>query len=1073
MNKKLLVLSTVLAIGLVWSGATGCGRVSNIDRHLNRAEKLFKAGDYDRAEIECLNALRFDATNLTALRMLAFMAQEQGRVLRAFALLTQLKDVLPEDLELRVRLGRCALDGGQVNQARHEALFVLERQPTNARALVLLAESSRTTNELVDAQKILERLGDAAGDGPEYHVALGTVRVRLGDLDGGERHFRRALQINPNSSIAHLALGNLMLLKNDRDGAETELKLASELAPVRATARLRYADFKIANNDAAAGRKLLEEISKRAPDYLPALHRLASLALSEGRLADCEGILKTILLRDGSNLEALLMMSQLRTAQGEPAKAVAELERAVKAYPRIAALYYRLAVAKLAVNDLPGAIDSLRDALAIQPDYPEATLLLAQINVRQGNSDVAIQALSDVLKRNPRFVQAHMLLADAYRARGNLNEAYNVFERLSWLYPTNPEPPLLKGLVLRQQGKNAEARVCLEQSLALAPDYVLPLEQLVQLDIADRRYDTAKERLLKQIRLFPTNAVYPYLLGLVYFAQTNLAEAESVLKKALEITPDFQAANSLLAQVYVAANRQKEALERLEQLIAQNTNDVLLIMQLAQLHAANSNYTGAAAAYEKVLAVNPRFAPAQNNLAWLYAEHLGKLDRAYDLARRAYDSEPRNPYYADTLGWVLYRRGEYPQAVVLLLESARALPEETEVLFHLGMAHYMLGEETAAKVALQKAVLLAKDAPWLTEARSKLDILEQSGTGHDRITELEQKAKRDAKDPIVLLRLARAYEHRGELEKAVATYEKAIRIQPNLTSALVRLAELYAWNLNNTTRAIELARKARGLNPNDPVTAHVLGRLAYRARDHMWAFGLLQESANAITNDLQVRFDFAMAAYSVGQVSNAIAALQPILAAGKQHPLAEKARTFAELMVLAGEPEHAVHAIDQVEQILQKEPDYVPALMVLGVIREKQGNYASAQQAYESALKQMPLFTPANRALAFLYHDRLNDTSKAYEHALKAREAFPHDPQVARLLGVISFKRGDFQHAAQLLSESTARFPQDAELLFYLGSAQYKLKQQAQSKQSLTKALELAPGSAWAAEARRILSELN
>lgn len=1073
MNKKLLFLNAIVVGALVWLGLSGCSRVPSKERYLRRAESLFNAGDYDRAEIECLNALRLDQTNLTGLRMLAVMAQEQGRLLRAFALLTQLKEATPEDLDVRVRLGRCALDGGQANQARQEALFVLEREPTNARALVLFAESSQTTNELVEAQRFLEKISGVAKDVAEYQVAIGVVRVRLGDLDGAEKYFRRAIEIDPKSSIAHLALGNLLLLKNDRDGAERELKTAADLAPIRSTARLRYADFKFANNDAITGRRLLEEIAKRAPDYLPALHRLASLALAEGRFSDCEGILKTISLRDASNLEALLMLAQLRIAQGEPAKAVAELERAVQMYPRIAQLHYRLAVTKLRMNDLPGAIDSLKEALAIQPENPEATLLLAQINVRQGNTDVAIRALSDVLERNPRMVQAHMLLADAYRARGELNAAYNVFEKLARLYPTNPEPVLLKGLVLRQQGKNADARICFEQSLALAPDYILPLEQLVRLDIAEKRFNAARDRLLKQWERFPTNAVYPYLLGVVYFAQTNLVDAESVLKKALEIAPEFNAANSLLAQVYVAANKQREALDKLEQLIARNTNDVFSLMQLAQLHGANSNYAAAAAAYEKILAVNSRFAPAQNNLAWLYAEHLGRLDRAYDLARRAYDSDPRNAYYADTLGWVLYRRAEYPQAVVLLSESAQALPEEPEVLFHLGMAHYMLGEETAARATLQKAVLLGQASPWLDDARSRLDVLEESGSGAGRIPELERRASSDPKDPIVLLRLARAYQEAGEVEKAVATYEKALKIQPNLTSALVKLAELYAWNLNNSTRAIELARKARALSPNDPVIAHVLGRLAYHARDYKWAYSLLQESVSALTNDMQVRFDFAMAAYSLGQVSNAIAAMQPILAAGAQHPLADKARTFVELAGLQLNPERAVDAIGEVERILQKDPDYVPALMVLGAIREKQGNYAAARDAYERILKQMPLFTPANRALAFIYNDRLNDTAKAYEHALKAREAFPQDTHVARLLGVVSYKRGDYEHAAQLLSECAAQFPKDAELLFYLGSAQYKLKQQAASKESLTKALELAPNATWAAEARRILSELN
>ncbi|MCS7338756.1 MAG: tetratricopeptide repeat protein, partial [Verrucomicrobiae bacterium] len=240
MRRKLCTIGllVVCALGLVW--APGCGRVSNQERHLRRAANLFEQGDYDRAEIECLNALRLEPTNLTALKMLGVIAHEQGRVVRAHVLLGQLRDVMPEDLDVRVRYGRCLLDGGRGKEARQEAMFVLERDPTNGRALVLFAESSQTAEELSDAKEFIEKLATKAGHVPEYYVALGTISVRMGDVDAGERHFNRAVGLDPNCSIAHLALGNLAVLRNDRDTAERELGLAATLAPARSIARVRY-----------------------------------------------------------------------------------------------------------------------------------------------------------------------------------------------------------------------------------------------------------------------------------------------------------------------------------------------------------------------------------------------------------------------------------------------------------------------------------------------------------------------------------------------------------------------------------------------------------------------------------------------------------------------------------------------------------------------------------------------------------------------------------------------------------------------------------------------------------------
>ena len=62
------------------------------------------------------------------------------------------------------------------------------------------------------------------------------------------------------------------------------------------------------------------------------------------------------------------------------------------------------------------------------------------------------------------------------------------------------------------------------------------------------------------------------------------------------------------------------------------------------------NFPQARDAYEKVLSINPNFVPALNNLAYLDAERLNDLDKAYELARRARDLQGDDPAIADTLG---------------------------------------------------------------------------------------------------------------------------------------------------------------------------------------------------------------------------------------------------------------------------------------------------------------------------------------------------------------------------------------------------------------------------------------
>ena len=67
--------------------------------------------------------------------------------------------------------------------------------------------------------------------------------------------------------------------------------------------------------------------------------------------------------------------------------------------------------------------------------------------------------------------------------------------------------------------------------------------------------------------------------------------------------------------------------------------------------------------YGKVLALNPRFAPAANNLAWILSEHGSDKDKALTLAQTAKELAPEDPQVSDTLGWIFYRRGVHQRTL--------------------------------------------------------------------------------------------------------------------------------------------------------------------------------------------------------------------------------------------------------------------------------------------------------------------------------------------------------------------------------------------------------------------------
>jgi Flp pilus assembly protein TadD len=93
--------------------------------------------------------------------------------------------------------------------------------------------------------------------------------------------------------------------------------------------------------------------------------------------------------------------------------------------------------------------------------------------------------------------------------------------------------------------------------------------------------------------------------------------------------------------------------------------------------------------------------------------------------------------------------------------------------------------------------------------------------------------------------------------------------------------------------------------------------------------------------------------------------------------------------------------------------------------------------------------------------------------ARKALEAFPEDASLAKALGIICYRRGDYRRTVQLLDLKTREDQTDAELFYYLGMAHYQLKERRQSKAALQRALGLKLDKQLASEATRVLSTID
>jgi Flp pilus assembly protein TadD len=143
-------------------------------------------------------------------------------------------------------------------------------------------------------------------------------------------------------------------------------------------------------------------------------------------------------------------------------------------------------------------------------------------------------------------------------------------------------------------------------------------------------------------------------------------------------------------------------------------------MLKALVYERKGDIPAARSAYEQALAVDPRFAPAANNLAWLLAEHGGDQERALHLAQVAKEAMPDDPRVNDTLGWVLYKRGVYDRAARVLSDSASKSPNSALIQYHYGMASARAGDRAGARRGLETALKLDPQMAGREEAEKTL-----------------------------------------------------------------------------------------------------------------------------------------------------------------------------------------------------------------------------------------------------------------------------------------------------------------------------------------------------------------
>ena len=1060
----------------VWAGIgvaiaifvlAGCSVESRKARHLQRGDTYFAASNFDRAEIEFLNVLRLDPKSADAIGKIGIIYYEQGRLGRALPYLVRAQELDPANLVTRAKLAALLLSVGNRVQAADQASFILERKPDDAEALVMLAEATATPDAIATLQARLDEMPAALANGSAVWVAKGILSAKMGSISDARTAFLKALEIDPNSVPALSAMAAVHVASRESAKADLAYARAAALSGPRSPRSLQYARFKAQSGDFASARRILEGVLEAAPDYIPAVLRLVDLTAGEGKVEQARKILLPVMTREPIHPEGLLLSSRLWQSQRDYSKALTEIELLLRMYPKSPEAHVEEARIHLAKADPSRAMESLRLALDSNSLFKDAVVLLARIQVSQGNAAVAAAALHTYLKQDSSSPEAYIVLAEAYRAQRKFQPALDAVLELENVIPGQESVALLRGEILKELKRPADARAAFDEALIRNPNSVRALELLSDLDGEERQFDRARVRIETALAKRPEAADLYLLAGKLALVRGDRSGAESNLRKAVELNANLSLGYMLLARLYIDSKDSVRALENLRVIVQRNSRDTGAWMLLASLQEEGGDFPAARKSYEDLLAITPDFVPGLNNLACHLLEHSAEWDRATDLARKARELAPGDPVVADTLGWILYRKKDYIMALPSLRESVAKSPHVAAGHYRVARTLYMIGDEQAAlesfKTAQEKG-LEGKDA---VDSKEKVGILQIQSGSVDAVSQskLETRILKEPSDPAALLRLAEVYTKQGDAAKAAQARLKAWTANPQNGRVALAMAQLEVAK-GDLPKAFEFARNARRILPEDGEILSMLGQLAYRTGDFVWSRTLLYDAFRKRPNDAAVAYHFGNVKYSLGEVSGARDLFVRATTPTSNEDLKERIQ-----LIDAVEKSSVDFAMQTLaRRRLAAKPDDVPSLMVLALI----GAPTEARRHLETALTALPLFMPAKRALALLlFNEGPENDRRVVELATQIRESYRDDPALTRVFALSLARVGDYTGAAALLESTSVKYPQDSLVWYYLGVSRVKSNQADAGRRALEKALLLGLNNELAKEAIFMLAVLT
>lgn len=327
--------------------------------------------------------------------------------------------------------------------------------------------------------------------------------------------------------------------------------------------------------------------------------------------------------------------------------AIARFRQAVSADPNFALAFSGLGEAHWAKYRLEHdsrwideAEKDCRRAAELNADLPAVYITLARVHNGRGEHNLAAQEIHEALRLEPLNSDAWLGQAAVYADMGQVEKAESTYKKATVLRPQEWSGYYELGVFYYRQRRYADAAAQFERVLALTPDNAMAhatLGGVMQLLGKDAE---AESHLRRSLDLQPSYAAYTNL-GALYYREKRWAESVEMARKALDINAnDWRAWSNLgLAHEWLNENDQanmafRRELARLDEIAKLGGDDAEVQVERGLLHSKWKERAKALPLIEAALARAPEDPSVLASAGEAY-DNLGERSRALDLVEKA------------------------------------------------------------------------------------------------------------------------------------------------------------------------------------------------------------------------------------------------------------------------------------------------------------------------------------------------------------------------------------------------------------------------------------------------------